>query len=302
MGIVVHADVTEKELWPRIALVTPVRNSAKYLEQSIQSVLAQGYVNLDYYIIDGGSTDGSVEIIRKYERQISGWVSEPDRGMYDALNKGFARTSGEIMGWISATDQLHIGGLKVVGSVFRDFREIEWISGRRTAFNDDGITVRVDPVLRWSRHRFLAGANRHIQQESTYWRKSLWDKAGAYVDAEWRYASDFELWLRFFRYAQLYSVDALIGGFREHPDSNSLQDHDEFASKCDNLARAELMVLSGKWFERYCRMDTSIAKIPKVRAVWYKAKALALRAMELIPGSDLTPIIECHDGTWRMRQ
>src|SRR5215472_16326607 len=84
--------------WPRIALVTPVRNSGKYLEQTIRSVLAQNYPNLDYFIVDGGSTDGSVDIIRKYEGQISGWISEPDRGMYDAINKGFARTSGEVLG------------------------------------------------------------------------------------------------------------------------------------------------------------------------------------------------------------
>src|SRR3984885_71286 len=87
--------------WPRIALVTPVLNSVKYVEATIRSVLAQDYPTLDYYIVDGGSTDGTLEIIRKYENQISGWASEPDRGMYDALNKGFARTSGEVMGWIS---------------------------------------------------------------------------------------------------------------------------------------------------------------------------------------------------------
>src|SRR2546423_5595900 len=118
-----------EKIWPRIALVTPVRNSGKYLEATIRSVLAQDYPNLDYFIVDGGSTDNSVEIIRKYEERISGWISEPDQGMYDAINKGFARTSGEIMGWISATDMLHTGGLKVVGSVFRDLPEVEWITG-----------------------------------------------------------------------------------------------------------------------------------------------------------------------------
>jgi glycosyltransferase involved in cell wall biosynthesis len=113
--------------WPRIALVTPVRNSRKYLEQTIRSVLAQDYPNLDYFVVDGGSTDGSVEIIRKCEKQISGWMSEPDNGTYDALNKGFAHTTGEIMGRIS--DQLQVGGLTVVGSVFRDMPpEVEWRS------------------------------------------------------------------------------------------------------------------------------------------------------------------------------
>src|SRR5215469_13570328 len=89
--------------WPRIALVTPVFNSGKYIEQTIRSVLAQGYPNLDYFIVDGGSTDGTLDIIRKYESQISGWISEPDNGMYDAINKGFARTSGEFFDYTRAT-------------------------------------------------------------------------------------------------------------------------------------------------------------------------------------------------------
>src|SRR5271165_4547303 len=126
--------------WPRIAIVTPVYNSVKYIEQTILSVLSQNYPNLEYFIVDGGSTDGTLDIIRKYEPQLSGWLSEPDKGMYDALNKGFTRTTGEIMGWISATDQYHLGGLSVVGSVFRDLPQVAWITGRATGFSEDGMT------------------------------------------------------------------------------------------------------------------------------------------------------------------
>src|SRR5882724_7670572 len=178
--------------YPRIALVTPVLNSGKYIEQTIRSVLAQNYPNLEYFIADGGSTDGTIEVIRKYEKQISGWVSEPDKGMYDALNKAFARTGGEVMGWISATDVIRPGGLSVVGGVFRDLPEVEWLTGRPTCINEEGLTSEINPVPRWSRLRFLAGFNRYIQQESTFWRRRLWDEAGGYVDASRRMASDFE--------------------------------------------------------------------------------------------------------------
>ena len=209
--------------WPKISIVTPVFNSAKYLEQTITSVLLQHYPNLEYFIIDGGSTDGTLDIIKRYERQISGWISEPDKGMYDALNKGFARTSGEIMGWISATDKLHTGGLAVVGSVFRDMPpHVEWITGRATWFSDEGMTIGVLDLPHWSRFRFLAGANRYIQQESTYWRRSLWEKAGSRTESSCRNGADFELWVRFFRHAKIYPVDALIGGFRMHGDSLGL--------------------------------------------------------------------------------
>src|SRR5882672_4996121 len=96
--------------WPRISLVTSVYNGEKYLEATIRSILSQGYPNLEYFVIDGGSSDGTVEIIRKYESQLSGWSSESDRGVYDSLNKGFARSNGEIMGWLNASDMFHTHG------------------------------------------------------------------------------------------------------------------------------------------------------------------------------------------------
>ncbi len=146
--------------WPKITLVTAVHNGEKYLEATIRSVLGQGYPNLEYFIVDGASTDGTVEVIRKYEGHIAGWISEPDNGMYDAINKGFAQTSGEIMGWLNSSDQLHTGGLFVVGSVFETFPELEWITGRPTGFSPEGLTIKVGNIPRWSRYRFLAGANR----------------------------------------------------------------------------------------------------------------------------------------------
>jgi glycosyltransferase involved in cell wall biosynthesis len=257
--------------WPRIALVTPVRNSAKYIEQTIRSVLAQGYPNLDYFVVDGGSTDGTVEIIRKYEKEISGWISEPDKGMYDAINKGFARTSGEIMGWISATDMLHIGGLSVVGSVFGTFSEVEWIMGRPTTFNGGGMTVEVLGHTRWSRYRFLTDANVFIQQESTFWRRSLWEKAGGYADASRRLASDFELWVRFFRHAKLYPVDALIGGYRVHEASLGLEEMEECLRIHEEIIKEELDSLPrGRALRLFRTLGIRMRRIRGLRYGWWR--------------------------------
>jgi glycosyltransferase involved in cell wall biosynthesis len=231
--------------WPKISLVTPVFNSARYLEATLRSVLSQGYPNLEYIVVDGGSTDGSLDIIRAYESQLHAWISEPDRGMYDAINKGFARSSGELMGWISATDMLHAGSLFVVGSVFRTFPQVEWITGRPTGFSDDGMAAEILKLRRWSGWAFLAGANRYIQQESTFWRRSLWERAGSRVDDSRRSASDFELWVRFFRYAELYSVDALIGGFRSHPDSLGLQNLAECHRIHEEILENEISSMKG---------------------------------------------------------
>ena len=126
-------------------------NSARYLDATIRSVLSQNYPNLEYIIVDGGSTDGSVDIIRPYAPHLQAWISETDHGMYDAINKGFARSSGECMGWISATDLLHAGSLFVVGGVFRTFQRVEWITGRPTGFNDDGMAVEFLKLRQWSR-------------------------------------------------------------------------------------------------------------------------------------------------------
>jgi glycosyltransferase involved in cell wall biosynthesis len=276
--------------WPRISLVTPVWNSAKYIEDTIQSVLVQNYPNLEYFIVDGGSTDGTLDIIRKYEKQITGWISEPDNGMYDAINKGFARTSGEIMGWISATDQLQLGGLKVVGSVFRDLPSAEWITGRPTILNDLGMTVQMSWEPRWSRFRFLAGANRAIQQESTYWRRSLWERAGSRVDSSRRNGADFELWVRFFRHAQIYPVDALIGAFRNHPDSLGMQHLEECYRTHDQYIDAELdSVPFGRWLRLFRRISRRIESVPKVNVAW---KKLVIDGLYNWPGLDWPPMIE----------
>jgi glycosyltransferase involved in cell wall biosynthesis len=283
-------------IWPRISLVTPVFNSAKYIEQTIQSVLSQNYPNLEYLIVDGGSTDGTIDIIRRYQDRLSSWISEPDHGMYDALNKGFARTTGDIMGWISATDQYQVGGLAVVGSVFRDLPKVEWITGRPVLFSEEGMTVEVGAVPRWSRQRFLAGANRYVQQESTFWRRSLWERSGGQVNSARRIAADFELWVNFFRHAQLYSVDALIGGFRSHSDSIGLLDMHACHRVHDEIIAQEIVSdpALGK-IRRFRRMNTFFQSIPKVRWFWNRFVFSSLYRRE---GADLPPVIRYEKDHW----
>lgn len=285
--------------WPRISLVTPVFNSVKYIEQTIQSVLSQNYPNLEYIIVDGGSTDGTIDVIQQYQDRLTSWISEPDNGMYDALNKGFARTTGEIMGWISATDQYHVGGLAVVGSVFRDLSQVEWITGRATGFNEAGMTTVVLDIPHWSRFRFLAGANRYIQQESTFWRRSLWQRAGSRVDDSRRYAADFELWVRFFRHAQLYPVDALIGGFRAHGDSLGLQDMDRCHRIQQEMIEEELRSApSPFWLRGFRGLSAAASRVPGIRGLWQR---LVMNNLYRMPGPDWPPVIEHRDDVWLLR-
>jgi len=290
----------DSAVWPRITMVTAVYNGEQYLEDTIRSIVLQGYPNLEYIIVNDGSTDGTVDIIRKYEQHLVEWINQPNKGLYAALNAGFAQASGEILGWLDASDKLHTSGLFVVGSVFTAFPEVTWITGRATGFNRAGMTVVANPLQRWSRYRFLAGANKYIQQESTFWRRSLWDRAGGSLGTSYGPAGDFELWVRFFRYAPLHTVDALIGGYRFHEDALSWVDGRETYDRiCEEIAGRELestphttALKAFRWVSR------AVKPIPKVRGFWQR---VVMKGLYRLPGADLPPIIQDQRNKWVLR-
>src|SRR5687767_2056706 len=113
---------------PRISIVTPSYNQGRFLPHTLASVLGQDYPNLEYVVIDGGSADGSADAIRGRAAELSHWVSEPDAGQYDAINKGFARTTGEVMAWLNSDDLYTPWALQVVGEVFRQLPEVQWVT------------------------------------------------------------------------------------------------------------------------------------------------------------------------------
>jgi glycosyltransferase involved in cell wall biosynthesis len=200
--------------YPKITIVTPNYNLGQFLEQTILSVLNQDYPNLEYIIIDGGSTDNSLKIIKKYEDKLTYWVSEPDSGLYHAIQKGFDKSTGEIMGWLNSDDMLHPNSLFYINQLFSQFSEIEWIQGRPSFFDKNGGITNVAPIRRWSKYDFYIGDYQWIQQESTFWKKSLWERSGSYLNTNLKLTGDFDLWLRFFDFAELYSTSVILAGFR----------------------------------------------------------------------------------------
>lgn len=232
---------------PKISIVTPNFNGGKYLEKTIQSVLNQGYANLEYIIIDGGSTDNSLEIIKKYEDQLAFWISEPDNGLYDAIQKGFEKSSGEVMAWINSDDMYVQGSFSIVAEVFSSFSQVNWLIGSPSAYDENDRTIRIDKFKRWSKFDYYMKEYEWIQQESVFWRRSLWEKAGGKIDVDLKLAGDLELWTRFFRYDKLFTIDALLSGFRlRSQDQLSLNQLDNYHEEAKKILDEELNTFVSK--------------------------------------------------------
>jgi len=240
---------------PTISIVTPSFNQAPFLEECIDSILSQNYPNLEYIVMDGGSTDGSVEIIEKYAKHLAYWQSKPDGGQYNAVNDGFKRTSGEIMAWLNSDDKYHRDAFFKVAYLFASSPGVEWLSGHPAFWGKEGEFTHIEPVLpTYCRQDFLAGKYNQpfIQQESTFWKRSLWDRAGSSLSSELEYAGDLELWIRFFRHALLYSVDTLLGGYRSHGNQKACLFMDRYMAEAEAIIETEKKLQS----ELYAPMST----------------------------------------------
>jgi len=205
---------------PLVSIVTPVFNGEKYLEETIISVLNQTYPNIEYIIIDGGSTDGTLDIIRKYENYISYWVSEADDGMYDAINKGFHFSNGQFLAWLNSDDFYNIGAVECVVDAFKSNINVRWLTGIPTLYNEKGIIIYVSPPKTYFRTLIKYGLYRGdvlgwLQQESMFWRRDLWEEIGS-IKKKYKLAGDYYLWLKFANITDLYTLKTILGGFRIH--------------------------------------------------------------------------------------
>lgn len=227
---------------PKISIVTPSFNQGRFLEATIQSVVNQNYPNLEYIIIDGGSTDESIEIIKKYEQYLHYWVSEPDLGHGNALNKGFAKATGDIMAWINSDDMYLPWCFHIVSQVFEQHPEVQWIVGWHTHYDVKGKIIKMNRVYK-NIYDFLLGNYAWIQQESVFWRRNLWQKAGGFIDESYKLMVDGELWSRFFLHANIYHVDCMLGGYRLH-NSNRAK---IFNQQCDSEMRKIISKLADSY-------------------------------------------------------
>jgi glycosyltransferase involved in cell wall biosynthesis len=256
--------------YPKISIVTPNFNGSKFLEETILSVISQGYPNLEYIIIDGCSTDESIDIIKKYENNIISWISEPDNGMYDAIQKGFERCTGEILGWINSDDVLQKKSLYTIADIFTNNTQIKWVQGYPTVIDEIGRIVYHRPP-RFSKYEFYLKDFHDgifIQQESTFWTRDLWIKSGGSFSNKYKYAGDFDLWMKFFRVADLYCTNSILGSFRSHSFGQISKNlYNLYIQECDQIISEAVTELSDneKKILRKLQFNRSIGKkFPRV--------------------------------------
>lgn len=200
---------------PKISIVTPSFKQAAFIERTIRSVVEQGYPNLEYYVQDGGSDDGTVDVLERCEKLMTGWESRPDRGQAQAINRAFARTHGQIMAYLNSDDILLPGALAYVAEFFARHPDVDVVYGNRIVIDEQDKQIgrwilpgHDDKVLSWADF---------VPQETLFWRRRIWEKSGGRMDESFQFALDWDLLVRFrdagARFARL---PRFLGGFRVH--------------------------------------------------------------------------------------
>jgi glycosyltransferase involved in cell wall biosynthesis len=282
---------------PKITVVTPSYNQAPFLEQTIRSVLGQLYDNLEYIVIDGGSNDGSVEILQRYASQLTYWVSEKDRGQAEALNKGFSRATGDIFCWLNSDDFLLPGALAEVARAFRE--PVDFIYGDCISFSDKGTRSLVNRPPEHSRE--LLTIVDYVVQPSSFWRRSLWEKTGR-LSEELHYAFDWEWFLRADLLGKFQKVGFIFSGYRFHDAHKSSHGGEKRAREIVSVAHshggedaARHYQFAIEHIELLKKFENTALRLKgrgvKEHLQW--ARRLTPALWSLPPGIDLTKLRQC---------
>jgi glycosyltransferase involved in cell wall biosynthesis len=264
---------------PRLSIITPSFNQGRFLEETILSVLNQNYANLEYIIIDGGSSDDSVEIIRRYERRLAYWVSEPDRGQVHAINKGIDRITGDVAAFINSDDVYLPGAFDAAMTLFRDDQQCQWLCGDTILFGDGYPTQLIEANVPKSAAHCLSWAYK-APQPGMFWRAPLIKRK---FDERWQYDFDCDLYTRLllegFRCTHL---PVTVAKYRLHAASKTVAEGDKMSAEFDAIAEHYMNQLHGA-DRRWCRatqlmrrsVDSS-AGGDRVRAATSLGRALLL--------------------------
>lgn len=254
---------------PLVTIITPSYNQAKYLEDTIRSVLAQDYPKIEYIIVDGGSTDGSVEIIQRYAERLAWWVSERDQGQTEAINKGFARATGDVLAWINSDDTYLPGAVGEAVEFLTAHPEAAMVYGDANLIDGQGSVMGRFPARQTDLRHMLRGSV-HIPQQTTFFWARLWKQVGP-LDPSFYFAMDYDLWVRLAKLGPLLYEPRLWANFRLHGAGKSIVRDDRCYPEMLRVYRREgggqLSWLALRWYAR----RLAYAWLPLRLRVWLRS-------------------------------
>lgn len=207
-----------------VSIITPSFNQAKFLEETILSVLNQDYPNIEYIIVDGNSTDGSQEIIKKYANRLAWWVSEKDQGQTDAINKGFSHAKGDVLAWLNSDDTYQPGAVREAVDFLTAHPEIGMVYGNTSFIDETGKLIGRFPAAQTDYQKLRQGYV-HIPQQASFFRSELWRQV-APLDPSFFFAMDYDLWVRLARISKLVYTPRNWADFRLHGEGKTIHADD----------------------------------------------------------------------------
>lgn len=292
---------------PTVTIVTPSYQQAPYLEEALRSVAEQDYPHIEHIVVDGGSTDGSVEIIKQHDERLAWWVSEPDGGQAVALNRGFARATGELLGWLNSDDALLPGAVSAAVAALEERPEATLVYGDNALVDEHGVRQGVLLARLFDLATMLRTCQNHIPQPGSLFRRDAFVRAGG-LNEEGYYYFDFELVLALGLQGPAVRLERPLGVYRLHDDSKSMgaparkaADHlrlyEELFARQDlppelrlveREGRARALLTAGEYY--YEALELGHARRALLQGLWTKPAAvgrrdLSLAAKALLPGS-----------------
>jgi len=249
----------------KVSIITPSYNQGQFLEETIVSVLKQDYKNMEYIVIDGGSTDNSVDIIRKYQDRINYWVSEKDSGQTHAINKGFRRASGHIVGWLNSDDILCAGTVKNIAEVFENNPGCGIVYGQIQGIDKEGKYLKEKIVIPKISQNKLLNINTCVPQPGSFYLKDI-VKAAGYLDMTLNYVMDYDLWIRMLAInPNCIYIPKIVSKIRRHDNSKTM-------SLWDNAVLEEELIRKKNHGKMICKVQFDIWKYKFVIGVkkWYR--------------------------------
>lgn len=272
----VPATLPEGKPWPRISVITPSYNQGQFIEQTIRSVLLQGYPDLEYIIVDGGSSDESVGIIERYQKFLAYWASEPDRGQSHAINKGFARATGQIMCWLNSDDYYLPGTLKTVAENLAEGAGAYALVGHVSVVYVDGRPAEQAEGRYENRRRLLQfWKGYRMPQSSIFWRREVFDSIG-FLDERQHYIMDFDYWARIAEQFSFKNVDQVLSCATYHSQAKT---GDNYLKYQQELRRHAPKYWGSPLRANYWRLKSSQVNHSAIRPFVKKVRDLPSRIM-----------------------